>query len=51
MRGVHVAHRRVGVDALPGVLAEPAVGLQVIEVTTDRTGLRGVHAAIATKLV
>ncbi|HNP56886.1 MAG TPA: 2-succinyl-5-enolpyruvyl-6-hydroxy-3-cyclohexene-1-carboxylic-acid synthase [Gordonia sp. (in: high G+C Gram-positive bacteria)] len=49
--GVHVAHRRVGVDALPGVLAEPAVGLQVIEVTTDRTGLRGVHAAIATKLV
>ncbi|GED98761.1 2-succinyl-5-enolpyruvyl-6-hydroxy-3-cyclohexene- 1-carboxylate synthase [Gordonia crocea] len=48
--GMHVPHRRVTVGELPDALAGPAAGVQVLEVATDRTVLRQVHAAIAAKL-
>ncbi|GAA3049206.1 2-succinyl-5-enolpyruvyl-6-hydroxy-3-cyclohexene- 1-carboxylic-acid synthase [Gordonia defluvii] len=48
--GMHVAHRRVPVDGLRAALTGPAAGIQVLEVATDRTGLRGVHESIAAAL-
>jgi 2-succinyl-5-enolpyruvyl-6-hydroxy-3-cyclohexene-1-carboxylate synthase len=38
--GYGVAHRRVAVDELPAVLAEPITGISVIEVPVDRAGRR-----------
>ncbi|MDL9947994.1 2-succinyl-5-enolpyruvyl-6-hydroxy-3-cyclohexene-1-carboxylic-acid synthase [Gordonia sp. ABSL11-1] len=46
--GFRVPHRRVALAELSAVLGEdaPDGGLEVIEVITDRQGLRDVHAAI-----
>ncbi|MDG3016118.1 2-succinyl-5-enolpyruvyl-6-hydroxy-3-cyclohexene-1-carboxylic-acid synthase [Speluncibacter jeojiensis] len=42
-----VAHRRVDLTELPGALAAgPAAGIRVLEVPTDRSGLRELHASI-----
>ncbi|HKR47968.1 MAG TPA: 2-succinyl-5-enolpyruvyl-6-hydroxy-3-cyclohexene-1-carboxylic-acid synthase [Pseudonocardiaceae bacterium] len=43
----HVPHRRVSADELPDALA-PAPGLRVVEVRTERTGLRALHDRIRT---
>ncbi len=50
--GVHMPHRRVRLADLPSVLDEdaPDGGIEVIEVTTDRARLRGLHQAIAARL-
>ncbi|MFT3901006.1 MAG: 2-succinyl-5-enolpyruvyl-6-hydroxy-3-cyclohexene-1-carboxylic-acid synthase [Gordonia sp. (in: high G+C Gram-positive bacteria)] len=48
--GVRVPHRRIDPAELPAALAGPASGLQVLEVPTDRSGLRAVHEAIAARL-
>ncbi|NMO03946.1 2-succinyl-5-enolpyruvyl-6-hydroxy-3-cyclohexene-1-carboxylic-acid synthase [Gordonia sp. TBRC 11910] len=50
--GFHVPHRRATIEDLPAQLTGPRPdgGIEVIEVTTDRTRLREVHAAIAARL-
>lgn len=52
--GMRVAHRRVSLGELSGVLSEPlspeAGGIEVVEVVTDRSRLREVHAAIAAQV-
>lgn len=50
--GFGVGHRRAKVDELPALLTgpRPARGIEVIEVSTDRSRLREVHAAIAAGL-
>ena len=50
--GVHLPHRRVRLADLASVLDEdaPDGGIEVIEVTTDRARLRGLHQAIAARL-
>lgn len=51
--GVRVGHRRLTVEELGDALAAPATGAPgpiVLEVATDRTVLREVHAAIAARL-
>lgn len=50
--GFHLPHRRVTVAELSAVLSEPAPdgGIEVVEVATDRTALRDVHAAIAARV-
>jgi 2-succinyl-5-enolpyruvyl-6-hydroxy-3-cyclohexene-1-carboxylate synthase len=44
--GYGVGHRRVAVDELPAVLAEPIAGLSVIEVPVDRAGRRALMARL-----
>ncbi|MFW0786077.1 2-succinyl-5-enolpyruvyl-6-hydroxy-3-cyclohexene-1-carboxylic-acid synthase [Gordonia sp. CPCC 206044] len=50
--GFHLPHRRVELGELSGVLGEeaPSGGVEVIEVVTDRSALREVHAAISARL-
>ncbi|WP_040524735.1 2-succinyl-5-enolpyruvyl-6-hydroxy-3-cyclohexene-1-carboxylic-acid synthase [Gordonia effusa] len=50
--GFHVPHRRAAIGDLPALLtgAVPEGGIEVIEVSTDRTRLREVHAAIRARL-
>ncbi|WP_026917372.1 2-succinyl-5-enolpyruvyl-6-hydroxy-3-cyclohexene-1-carboxylic-acid synthase [Gordonia shandongensis] len=50
--GCSVRHRAVTVNDLPAALNSPAPigGIEVIEVRTDRTRLRDLHAAIAARL-
>ncbi|MFT4045046.1 MAG: 2-succinyl-5-enolpyruvyl-6-hydroxy-3-cyclohexene-1-carboxylic-acid synthase, partial [Gordonia sp. (in: high G+C Gram-positive bacteria)] len=49
--GMHVPHRRVSLGELSGALAGPVPGgMEVIEVVTDRTRLRELHAAIAARV-
>jgi len=45
-RAYHVEHVAVDADGLAAALAEPAAGLRVLEVKSDRGTLRGLHAAI-----
>ncbi|MGW0455034.1 2-succinyl-5-enolpyruvyl-6-hydroxy-3-cyclohexene-1-carboxylic-acid synthase [Gordonia sputi] len=51
--GMRVAHRRVSLGELAAVLGEElpddAGGIEVVEVVTDRSRLRDVHAAIAAR--
>lgn len=42
--GYQVAHRAVSLAELPAALAEPADGIRVLEVATDRAPLRARHA-------
>ncbi|WP_083709185.1 2-succinyl-5-enolpyruvyl-6-hydroxy-3-cyclohexene-1-carboxylic-acid synthase [Williamsia sterculiae] len=46
--GFHVTHRRVQLPDLAAALAEPSVGIEIVEVPTNRDRLRDLHAAIAT---
>ncbi|OBA74607.1 2-succinyl-5-enolpyruvyl-6-hydroxy-3-cyclohexene-1-carboxylic-acid synthase [Gordonia sp. 852002-10350_SCH5691597] len=52
--GMRVAHRRVSLGELAAVLGEElpddAGGIEVVEVVTDRSRLRDVHAAIAARV-
>ncbi|GAC67951.1 2-succinyl-5-enolpyruvyl-6-hydroxy-3-cyclohexene-1-carboxylic-acid synthase [Gordonia soli] len=50
--GFRLPHRRVRIDELSAVLAEPAPegGIEIVEVATDREDLRSVHARIAARL-
>ncbi|MFI5714383.1 2-succinyl-5-enolpyruvyl-6-hydroxy-3-cyclohexene-1-carboxylic-acid synthase [Nocardia sp. NPDC051750] len=45
-----IPHRQVGSAELAAELAGPAGGFRVLEVLTDRTGLRELHAAVRTKI-
>ncbi|GAB05984.1 2-succinyl-5-enolpyruvyl-6-hydroxy-3-cyclohexene-1-carboxylic-acid synthase [Gordonia amarae] len=48
--GFHIAHRRVDLAALAGYLqTDVPGGLEVVEVSTDRTRLRELHAAIGAR--
>ena len=50
--GFHIGHRRTDLAGLPGVLAEPEPegGIEVVEVSTSRGGLRSLHDRIAARL-
>lgn len=50
--GFHIGHRRVELVELPAALAEPAPagGIEVLEVRTNREGLRRLHARISARL-
>ncbi|MGZ4543442.1 MAG: 2-succinyl-5-enolpyruvyl-6-hydroxy-3-cyclohexene-1-carboxylic-acid synthase, partial [Mycobacteriaceae bacterium] len=41
-----VEHRQLDVQALGAQLAQPAVGVHVLEVLTQRSGLRELHARL-----
>ncbi|MFE4498948.1 2-succinyl-5-enolpyruvyl-6-hydroxy-3-cyclohexene-1-carboxylic-acid synthase [Rhodococcus sp. NPDC056743] len=45
-----VPHTAVSVDKLTEALAQPAVGIRVLEVPTDRSGLRELHASVRAQL-
>ena len=45
-----VPHAAVTVDALATTLAQPANGIRVLEVATDRSGLRELHASVRAQL-
>ncbi|MFZ2238780.1 MAG: 2-succinyl-5-enolpyruvyl-6-hydroxy-3-cyclohexene-1-carboxylic-acid synthase, partial [Gordonia amarae] len=48
--GFHIAHRRVDLAELAGHLqTDVPGGLEVVEVSTDRTRLRELHAAIGAR--
>ena len=50
--GFRIGHRRVDLGELPAALAEPAAdgGIEVLEVRTNREGLRSLHARISSRL-
>ncbi|MCF8604740.1 2-succinyl-5-enolpyruvyl-6-hydroxy-3-cyclohexene-1-carboxylic-acid synthase [Gordonia sp. HY442] len=50
--GFHIGHRRADLADVPGILAEPAPegGIEVIEVSTSRDGLRALHDRIVARL-
>ena len=45
-----VPHRRVDLAELTAVLTAPGDGIRVLEVTTERSGLRELHAAVRAQL-
>ncbi len=45
-----VPHRRVDLAELTAVLTAPGDGIRVFEVTTERSGLRELHAAVRAQL-
>lgn len=45
-RAYHVEHTQVDVTGLGAALAEPFAGMRVLEVKSDRSTLRGLHAGI-----
>ncbi len=45
-----IEHRNVDVSALASALAESVDGMRVLEVTTERSGLRELHAGIRARL-
>jgi 2-succinyl-5-enolpyruvyl-6-hydroxy-3-cyclohexene-1-carboxylate synthase len=49
-RAYHVDCRQIEVGDLAGTLTEPHEGIRVLEVKTDRSTLRQLHAAIRTAL-
>jgi 2-succinyl-5-enolpyruvyl-6-hydroxy-3-cyclohexene-1-carboxylate synthase len=49
-RAYHVESRQIEVDELDAALAEPAVGMRVLEVKADRSSLRQLHEAIKAAL-
>jgi len=49
-RAYHVESRQIEVDGLAPALEEPHEGIRVLEVKTDRSTLRQLHAAIRAAL-
>ena len=45
-----IAHQLLDLQDLPNVLSQNAVGIRLVEVTTDRTSLRDLHKAIKAAL-